>query len=88
MRKLEIRAMLFATLSVTIGVGLLFNSNSNFIAEISFFTFSLIAFSVLGIAMVYKVRHQAGTFGTRPGDVKLILAWTQEENHWWGKAIF
>lgn len=88
MRKLEIRAMLLAILSETIAVVLLLKSNSNFLAEVSFVTFSLITFSILGIAMLYKIRHRYGNFGTRQGDTKLIFAWLREENHWWGKPLF
>lgn len=84
--RLWLRAWLFAMLFITIEFGYLALGDPQFREEIFFFC-TLFSLFLIAVAIMYRERHKRGVFGLIEDDQRLIAAWMEETNHWWGKSL-
>ncbi len=85
-KKISLRALLFAILCITIGFGYLRLGHPQS-KEIAFFISICFALFLIIVAILYPARHSRGAFGSDEDDRRLIAAWLEETNHWWGKPL-
>lgn len=87
LKRLLLRIRLTALLSTCIGCYYLFYGDG-MTRELGFTMYMFLAFFILFVGMIYKYRHNEGRFGASDDDKRFIRAWLNEENYWYGKAIF
>ncbi len=84
--RLWLRAWLFAILCITSAFGYLALGDRQ-VREAAFLLLTLFAFFLIAVAIMYRERHKSGVFGLTEDDQRLIAAWIEETNHWWGKPL-